>query len=191
MLIGQLALAIGFTAIVTGGSHSYAQTIYRCVGSNGRVELRDTPCAGTERQDVARQEITPVDDIGPRIRTFDDKNRVELDACRSKYTRRCADLEAQLENLRNLQRLRKELRDIQSSIKDNDGALKLSVAVATTNARIAHRVASEDYERLDRQLRGSYSSGNFDALLAARSEAHTRKSKANRDHYEVTRRWLE
>jgi hypothetical protein len=159
-------------AIVASHRSSHAATAYKCV-IDGKTTWQDLPCA-TENAKTMR---TP--DYEPDVQ---------------KIEREVAECGANQSDFCKITRLRVATREKINREVEKNGEARRIATIRDENraidARLAHRVAKEDYERLDRALKHARGE-HFDALLAARSEASDRLRKANTAHYNATNKWLD
>jgi len=176
MLARPLALALVATIAIA----ATAAPVYRCTSPSGSVELRDTPCNTSDSE--TRKNIgapTTQEQISAALKD----TQAEADACKSKYTHRCVDLEKQRASLtKSAATLR--------TLGDKVTTTALAADAAVTTARLDYRIANEDYERLDAEIRTSYGRDNFHQLLNERSAAATRRMNADSLHYRLTGKWL-
>jgi hypothetical protein len=161
------------------------QTIFQCKDATGNITVQDTPCsAGSseKRTQLAAKASISADDAKRRDEVA--KLRAFSDACTPKTSVRCVEFEARLLNIESTM-------VAVADIDEKKRALQLNQEAEIVSTRINHRIAKADYERADQRLRASYGADNFNALLAERSDASARMSKARARHYALTRTWLD
>lgn len=152
---------------------------FRCVEGNQTV-YQDSPCAKGNQSAVKLTERSPTDFATEFSRNRDWANNV-LKSCKP-GSAECARAKRALE-------LVKEGDAAVVVMRETAPKLELKDEVAKADARINFRVAKDDYERASKLVEASYGSDNFYAVLASRSAAHDRLSKARSAYYRAYKQW--
>jgi len=156
-----------------------AQSLHKCTDANGKITLQDVPCTSGVATTVKVQPASGTDKSKEQAK----QATKDLDSLRQDVA---------------LMRAQREHRDAKYQIdvyRSRIDGFSLHRA-ATYKARDLYVICSpgsramcldtENRAKLDRELESE-----FNGLLSARSAAEADKRKANRDHYELTKRWLD
>jgi hypothetical protein len=165
--------ALSLIALAVIAANAPAQTIYRCQGADGKVALQDSPCARAEQQ-TTRGKPTPRDEAYAQHATCVTSKRSNCD-----------------EQLRITLSALEVIDTADEAIRNIRAQTDVSRQNAIVTARLNFRIAKEDYARADAALNANPSNARFSALLAERSAAHDRMLKARKQHYELTKIWLD
>lgn len=165
-------------ALVATATHS--ANVYRCTSPTGSIELRDTPCNTSDAQ--AQQQVGAAT-LQQKVSDYLARTQSAADACKSKYTHECVDLE---KRRASVQKTITTLNKLSEATTESG----LTASAAITNARLNYRIADEDYERLDASLKTDYGRDNFNQLLKERSAAAKRRMDADSQHFRLTGKWL-
>lgn len=167
-------LLTSFVFISTSGAQAF-----RCVEGNKTV-YQDSPCAQGNQSAVKLNERSPTDFATEFNRSREWANNV-LKSCKP-GSAECARAKRALE-------LVKEGDAAVVVMRETAPRLELKDEVAKADARINFRVAKDDYDRASKLVEASYGSDNFYAVLAARSSAYDRLSKARSAYYRAYKQW--
>lgn len=152
---------------------------FRCVEGDKTV-YQDSPCAQGNQSAVKLNERSPTDFATEFNRSREWADDV-LKSCKP-GSAECARAKRALE-------LVKEGEAAVVVMRETAPKLELKDEVAKADARINFRVAKDDYERASKAVEASYGSDNFYAVLASRSAAHDRLSKARSAYYRAYKQW--
>ncbi len=165
------------------GSLLFASTVdaqaFRCVDGTKTV-YQDSPCAQGNQSAVKLNERSPTDFAAELNCGRDWANNV-LKSCKP-GSAECARAKRALE-------LVNEGDAAVVVMRETAPKLELKDEVEKADARINFRVAKEDYERASKLVEASYGSDNFYAVLATRSSAHDRLTKARSAYYRAYKQW--
>ena len=179
------ATCLCVTLIATGPGLATGQTIFHCKDPAAKVTIQDSPCAaGSSEQKVQTTAKASATQDDAKRRDEVAKLRAFSDACTPKSSTKCIDFEKRLRSIESTMA-------VVSDIEETQRALQLNKDADIVNTRLNHRIAKADYERADERLSANYGAANFSALLAERSEASARMSKARSRYYSLTKTWLD